>query len=315
MKRALITGVNGFVGKFLAKLLIQEKRKVFAIDQALECTVKNVEYRQANIIDNYGLLKVMEWAQPDEIYHLAAISYLPDADASPQFSLRINILGSVAVLDAVMKAQPKATVLLIGSSTEYGSERSNENITEKTHPEPTNFYAISKYSAEMVGREYVRQFGLDIRFTRSFNHTGPGQAPKFVCSDWARQVAEIDLGLKQPHMHVGDLNPAIDFADVRDVVDAYYHIVTKGQKGEIYNVCNGRAIQLKYILDYLTAKSKHEITINTSQDKLRLHKTNKYLVGSKDKIVSHTGWKPRFDFDQTLDDLYRYWIEELEKNS
>jgi GDP-4-dehydro-6-deoxy-D-mannose reductase len=309
--RSLITGVSGFVGYYCTELLCSTDREVFGIDRWEECRLDTIRYYQIDITDAGALTKLLQEIEPDEVYHLAAISYLPDADASPRVALDINIMGTVALLDAVNTVCPQARVLLVGSSKEYDNTKTFEAIDEHVEPNPTNFYGISKYAMELIGIQYVRQYGLDIRISRSFNHTGPGQSPRFVCSDWARQVAEIVAKKADPVIKVGDLNAEIDFSDVRDVVEAYRALVEKGKKGETYNVCSGTAVSLRFILDHLIAKSPVPIEVETAHRKIRGHATSPRLIGNNSKLVSHTGWKPSIPLTRTLDDLFEYWIKQV----
>lgn len=311
MKRAFITGVNGFVGTHLASLLNRQGYEVSGADQAVHPSVADVDYSHVSILDASGLTRLLQRLQPDEVYHLAAISYPPDADTSPVFALQTNIIGTVSVLDAVKTACPKAVSLLVGSSKQYGDIALDKPVSEDLGVNPVSFYGISKYASELVGMQYVRQFGLDVRFTRSFNHTGAGQSPYFVCSDWARQAAEIALGKKDPVIHVGDLRTEIDFTDVHDVVAAYRAIVESGEQGEVYNVCSGKSISLRHVLDHLVAKAGVPIEVETSETKLSAHTTSPRLIGSNHKLVSHTGWKPAIPIEDTLDGLYDYWVARL----
>jgi GDP-4-dehydro-6-deoxy-D-mannose reductase len=215
------------------------------------------------------------------------------------------------LLDAVRMHSLTARLLLIGSSKEYSQSTNIAIIHEDTPADPTNFYGISKYTGEMIGRQYHRQFGIDVRCTRSFNHTGPGQSSRFVCSEWARQIAEIALGRAEPKISVGNINAIIDFSDVRDVVAAYYQIITQGKSGEIYNVCSGKGISLQWILEYLISKSGKQITIKPLQEKLRVNESSVKMVGTYTKLNDHTGWKPSISIEQSLDDVYSWWIQQL----
>lgn len=315
MKKAFITGINGFVGSHLSALLQREGYALGAMDQAMECMVEDVSYYHGNILDGDALCRIVEQEQPQEIYHLAAVSYLPDADASPAFALHINIIGVVTLLDAVRKSCPGARVLLVGSSKEYNADMVSESVDEQVHPDPTNFYGISKYAGELIGRQYVRQYGIDVRFTRSFNHTGPGQSPKFVCSDWARQAATLSLRGEAGELAVGDLNAEIDFTDVRDVVRAYHAILTRGRRGEVYNVCSGDCVPLQQVLDFFATKAGVMLSAARVEAKSREHRTSVKLAGSNWKLVNDTGWRPQIALRQTLEDLYAYWYEQLARSS
>ncbi len=309
---ALITGVNGFVGIHLANYLKSRGVEVYGTDVQEEPRVENITYCKSRLPHTGNLEKMLESAGISRIYHLAAISFLPDAGISPRQTLEVNLLGTVAVLDAALKVSPSARVLVTGSSKEYDlSELKKEPVDETSPLAPRDFYSLSKVTSELTGKLYAQQFGLDVRFTRSFNHTGPGQSPKFVCSDWARQVASIHKGLCEPKIEIGNTDQAIDFCDVRDVVRAYYYIMEKGKSGAVYNVCSGKITPLKEILDYLKNMTKKKIEIVQSVSRMRTGSPNRNITGDYSKLHFHTGWRPEIDLHQTLDEIYRYWINEL----
>jgi GDP-4-dehydro-6-deoxy-D-mannose reductase len=218
------------------------------------------------------------------------------------------------VIDAMKRFCANGKLLVVGSAKEYDITAGGL-VSEQSLPNPTNFYGISKYATELIGQQYCRQYGLDIRFTRSFNHTGPGQSHLFVCSDWARQVAMAECGLGPPEVRVGDCMVEIDFSDVRDVVNAYRLIMEKGKKARVYNVCSGRTRKLSGILDYLVKKSSRRIAVRQEKKKLREVKTYRRLAGDNARLCAETGWAPRYTLEKTLDDLYRYWLREIRNTS
>lgn len=311
-KKALITGINGFVGKWLTEQLQRNGYQVYGFDRLEQCLLREVIYHPLDILDTTTTTKLLTTLQPDLIFHLAAISFLPDADMSPKYSLDINITGTISLLDAVKDGAPQARTLLVGSSKEYNDTINAIAVTEETPPVPTNFYGISKYAGELIGLQYARQFGLFVVCTRSFNHTGPGQSPRFVCSEWAKQIAAIELGQAEPVLSVGDTSATIDFSDVRDVVVAYRLILEQGKLGEVYNVASGKGYALSWILSYLTAKSTKKITIQQASTKNRAHQTNRQMIGSNNKLRQDTSWKPTLSLETSLDDLYHEWITTLQ---
>ncbi len=308
---ALITGCNGFVGQWLSRYLQTAGYAVFGIGNTDNGLIADIAYNKIDILDTTALTAIIGDIQPELIFHLAGVSYLPDADKSPCRSIDINVMGSLSLFESIRCACPASKALFVGSSKEYSSNVNATTITETIHPVPENFYGITKYCSEMIGQQYVRQFGLKIFFTRSFNHTGPGQSPLFVCSDWAKQVVQIELGKKEPVLLTGNLESTIDFTDVRDVVDSYYRILKSGKAGEVYNVCSGTGYTLEWILNYLTNKSSKNINIQHESVKNRNHATNRYLTGDNSKLKKHTGWNCTISMKKTLDDLYNYWMEQL----
>jgi len=312
-ERSLITGINGFVGKHLAKHLLGKGHEVFGIDIQETCAVSGCSYFQANICDNAVIDRIFHKVNPTGIFHLAGVASPSGFQMTPFKSFQINIMGTIAVFDAMRTQCAAAKLLTVGSSTEYKTVDLHNSLTEVSPLEPMSFYGVSKYTVEIIGQYYVRHHGLDIRFTRSFNHTGPGQGPEFVCSDWAKQVAAIENKGATPQITVGNVNVAIDFSDVRDVVEAYALIMEKGKSGEVYNVCGRNKISLNYILEYLIKKSASNITVATDKNKVAAPNSTAEIIGDNGKLCRETGWTPKIPFEKTLDDVYDWWVEELKK--
>jgi GDP-4-dehydro-6-deoxy-D-mannose reductase len=309
MTTALITGINGFVGRHLAELLAREGRLIAGIGIEQACPLADVRYEMVDITDYDSVARAFGRLRPREIYHCAGASFPAEIDRTPRSALDINITGTISVLDAMKQFCPSGRLLMIGSSKEYDINAGGP-VSEDVTPNPTNFYGISKYAAELIGLQYCRQYALDIRLTRSFNHTGPGQSHLFVCSDWARQAARAEQGRGPAEIRVGDCDVEIDFSDVRDVVRAYYLIMEKGRPGQVYNVCSGRTQKLSGILDFLAGKSTRNIRIIKEENKFRKVKASRTLAGDNAKLCRETGWEPEIPFEKTLDDLFGYWMRE-----
>jgi GDP-4-dehydro-6-deoxy-D-mannose reductase len=314
-KKAFITGAAGFVGKYLAAHLAERGYAVAGIDRWPECGCSGIDYHEGDLLDTAALAQLFLSLRPDMIFHLAGVSFPSDADTTPQYALDINIMGAVSVLDAAFKSCASSRILLVGSSKQYGDQMPDVPVAEDVPCAPTSFYGVSKYAAELIGMQFVRQHGMDVRFTRSFNHTGPGQSERFVCSDWARQAAAIALGKAEAVMRVGDTAPAVDFSDVRDVAAAYLLILEKGARGEAYNVCSGRALPLEELLAAVVAKSGRNISIARDSSRIKKHATAARTAGDRTKISRATGWEPRIPFSKTIDDLYRFWHDRLSQSA
>jgi GDP-4-dehydro-6-deoxy-D-mannose reductase len=310
MISSLITGINGFVGKHLCEFLKNKGHVVSGLDIQKKSEISDITYFAADICDGDAVSNIIEKIKPDEIYHLAAISFPKEANISPRRALKINIMGTVSVIDAMRRFCPGSKFLFVGSAKEYGTIQ-KEIFTEEDIPSPSDFYGASKYSSELICRQYFMLYDLDVRFTRSFNHTGPGQSSNFVCSDWARQVAMAECGKGPSQISVGNLDVEIDFLDVRDVVNAYWHIMEKGQKGRIYNVCSGKTQKLCDILDFFVKKSTKNIKVIRDKNKIAAIKENKALRGDNTRLCTETGWTINYPLEKTLKDLYDYWIDKI----
>jgi GDP-4-dehydro-6-deoxy-D-mannose reductase len=193
----------------------------------------------------------------------------------------------------------------------YGIPSAGEGDTRKRFLEDDPFhvtspYALSKIGGELLGGFYGRIEGLDIVIARPFPHTGPGQSPEFVCSDWARQVIQIERGRAEPVLRVGNVDIGRDFCDVRDTARAYVLLMKKGRRGEVYNVCRGEGTSLRHILEiYLSLTAK---TVRVEQDPSRFRKVDiPFLVGDNSKLRRETSWEPQIPLEQTLRDLLDYW--------
>ena len=310
-KPALITGVNGFVGHYLARQLSSHGREVIGIDIHEKCMTEGIRYLQADICDSNGIKNIFNTVKPREIYHLAGISSPQEFNYKPYGSFQINLMGTISLFEALKDLDYNPIMLSVGSAKQYQSDEYSGKLLENSDLAPNSYYGVSKNAVEMIAQFYISQHDLDIRLTRSFNHTGPGQSTQFVCSDWANQIAHIELKKTPPEILIGNVNAIMDFSDVRDIVEAYRLIVERGKKGEVYNVCSGKGTSLQYILDYLMAKSTSAISISIQKEKVEPHASNKELIGDSSKIIKEIGWCPKISIEKTLDDLYNWWLEKL----
>jgi len=310
-KKILITGATGFVGQYLFKFLEKEGLTVFgtSFPESPQPWQKNIIYldlRQEKEV--YELIRRLE---PDWIFHLAAISNVSQSWEKRREVMETNVMGYFNLLEACRRFRPQVRLLYVSSSDVYGQrERRDEAefLSEKDPINLSNPYAFTKACGEWLSCFYVNCEGFQIIIARSFPHTGPGQRSDFVCSDWARQIARIEAGLAEPEIKVGNINLERDYTDVRDVVQAYFLLMLRGRSGEIYNVCSGRAIKLKEILDFLLQQTSLDVKITVDEKKLRRLDIER-LVGDNTKIKSETGWSPQIPLERTLVDLLNYWRE------
>jgi len=248
---------------------------------------------------------------PDSIFHLAALSNVGHSWTKRKETMESNLMGSFYVFESLRKFAPNARILFVSSSDVYGIlELVEEALSEEMDPKIVNPYAFTKVCGEQLSRFYSEIEGLDIVIARPFPHTGPGQSADFVCSDWASQIAKIEKGLMEPVIRVGSLEVRRDFSDVRDVVKAYVSLLEKGKKGEIYNVCSGRAVTLKNILHKLLSFSSKKIEVKVDPNRMRKADIP-LLLGNNEKIKNELSWVPQIPLDQTLKELLDYWREKV----
>jgi GDP-4-dehydro-6-deoxy-D-mannose reductase len=307
----LVTGGSGFVGPYLIAALEAANRPVVALGQAPERVAGapwppavSPTWVDVDLRDRRALDRLVAEVQPAEIYHLAGLSSVADSFADPAPTYEVNVMGTLYVLDAVRRFVPDARVLLVSSAEVYGGLTSP--LTEACPFYPANPYAASKVAAEMIAVEQYRSHGLQVIRARAFNHTGPGQVPRFVVASFAQQIAQIEAGRQAPVMGVGNLSARRDFLDVRDVVDAYVALMGHGEAGRAYNVCSGQAVAMQDILDGFLAEAKVAITVEVDPALVRPVDVPE-LVGSHAALSAATGWAPRFPLRQTLADVLAYW--------
>jgi len=216
-------------------------------------------------------------------------------------------VGTVNLLEAVRSSSVNPVVQIAGSSEEYGLVLPNETPIKETNPlRPLSPYGVSKVAEDMIAFQYHKSYGLKTVITRAFNHEGPRRGDVFSTSNFAKQIAEIEKGVKQPVMFVGNLNASRDFTDVRDVVRAYALAVQKCDYGEAYNICSGRSWKINDMLQLLLSFSKKKIEVR--QDPARMRPSDvEILLGDYSKFHKKTGWQPKIPFEQTMKDLLDYW--------
>ncbi|MDE5835254.1 MAG: GDP-mannose 4,6-dehydratase, partial [Ruminococcus sp.] len=265
--KVLIIGAGGFVGNYLIKELNNYGCEVHATYLPSENINQECFCHFLDVLKKDDVKKLTDELKPDVIYHLAAQSSVAVSWKKPQLTAEINIIGSINVMESL---PDNTRLILIGSGEEYGFIRENAcPIKETENLNPANIYAVSKVCAEMIGRIYHRAYNKDIITVRAFNHSGAGQAETFVISDFCKQIAEIEKGLKSPEICTGNLSAKRDFTDVRDIVRAYRLLGEKGVSGKTYNVGRGKAVSIEHILNTAIGLSAIPITHRLDPQRLR----------------------------------------------
>jgi GDP-4-dehydro-6-deoxy-D-mannose reductase len=309
----LVTGASGFVGRHLCQRLLEEgvSQIVGVAHHAKdgEGLPRDPRFKVvlADLLDAQAIEELIRSYRPQEIYHLAAQSSVALSWEDPRQTYEINIFGQLNLLESLLKSQVEASVLIPGSSEVYGKVSPEQVPIREDHPlRPDSPYAVSKAAQDLLGYQYYSAYKMRTLRTRSFNHTGPGQSPAFVCSDFARQIAQIEAGQHRPVIQVGNLEPKRDFTDVRDVVRAYIELTRKGRPEQPYNVCSGRAYAIGEILEMLLAMSEKRIEVEVTEDRFRPSDLP-ILLGDNCRIREDAGWSPAISMEESLRDLLDYW--------
>lgn len=307
--KSLIIGAAGFVGAYLIRHLRDDlNHEVIVTKMPQEqITEKTAQVYDLNILQKENIIQLLEKEKPDYIFHLAAQSSVALSWENPALTVDVNIKGSVNLLDAVRDSKQHPRILLIGSGEEYGRILPEETpIQEDNKLRPGNIYAATKACQNMIGKIYADAYGMDIIMVRAFNHTGPNQAPIFVVADFCKQVADIEKGLQEPVIKVGNLCARRDFTDVRDVVRAYGLLMDKGVKGYTYNIGSGNAISIECILNIILSNAKCKIKIFVDPSKLRPVDVP-IIEADISKVCECTGWKPKIAIENTIQETLDYY--------
>jgi len=312
--RVLITGITGFVGSHMAEYVLAKGAQVFGSTrwrsktENIEHLRSKVTFIESDLRDLSSVRALLETSVPDYIAHLAAQSFVGVSWHAPAETLTTNIISQVNLLEALRGLKMSPRFLAVGSSEEYGLVLEDEVPIKETNPlRPLSPYAVSKVTQDMMGYQYFKSYGLPIIRTRAFNHEGPRRGDVFVTSNFARQVAEIEAGLREPVVYVGDLTPRRDYSDVRDIVRGYWLLLERGEPGEVYNLCSGRSWSIQQVLDFvLNLSTVMGITVKTDPARLRPSDVM-ILEGDPTKMHKATGWKVEIPFERTLTELLDYW--------
>jgi len=300
LKRLLATGRHGFVGSTLARLLASEP--------ALGWELVDVPHA-FDIRDPARTEDLVASAAPDAVLHLAAIASVPDAFRDPEATIRVNVLGTLNLLQALKRARFGGPMLFVGTADVYGLVAETElPISERRLPAPRNPYAVSKLAAEALCYQWTVTEGIDIRLARPFNHIGPGQSDAYVVSSFARQIAAVLQGRREPVLDVGDIDVTRDFTDVRDVLRAYLLLLEHGASGELYNVCSGREQTVRQLVERLLDLARVEVQVREDPGRLR-RAEHRRACGDPSKIRAATGWTATTPLDESLAAMLAHWAQ------
>ncbi len=307
--KALITGVDGFVGGHLARYLLEQPDTTVSgttlpsVEHFPHLSRAGVHLHQVNLTDKEAVIKLLRETNPDHIYHLAAQSFVPESFEHPWETLKNNIQGQLNILCGMLELGLNARILIVSSAEVYGPVSPDDIPIDEQQPfKPTSPYSVSKVAQDMLGLQYYLSHNLPVIRVRPFNHIGPGQSTRFVAPAFASQIAAIEAGRQEPVLYVGYLNAKRDFTDVRDMVRAYRLVMSLGEPGSVYNAGSGQAHSIRELLDILLMHTDAPIEVKVDAARMRPVEVP-IIVCNPGKIRATTGWRPEYTFEQTLIDI------------
>lgn len=286
--RALITGIKGFTGDYLAQELATNGYQVFGTVHG-EPTVDEGIYA-VDLCDRSTLKQVLRDVQPDVVVHLAAISFVAHSD--PEAFQRVNVFGTRNLLEGLDDLAHKPRAVLLASSANIYGNTTTEIISESEPAMPANDYAVSKLAMEHMARTWMDT--LPIIITRPFNYTGVGQSENFllakIVGHFRRHCSDIELG---------NLDVARDFSDVRTVAKAYARLLQLAPSSHTFNICSGHAFTLRQVISMVEELAGYSINVSVNPSFVRANEIHK-LMGDPRKLFDCIGPLPAISLRETL---------------
>ncbi len=293
--RTIITGANGFIGKWLSCYLKDNKDEVIGLSR-----------KNGDVSDKNNLEKIIRREKPDRIFHLAAQSNIPVSFKEPGNTLNINLLGTLNLIEIIKNFDNKICFISVGSSSEFGSTLSGKKLSEDSPLFPNSPYALSKMAQFHLVRMYRKAYGLKLVHVRPFAIIGEGKEGDAI-SDFAKGIVKIERGERKV-LEVGDLSNTRDFMDVRDAVRAM-ELISNYHKYDVYNICSGLGTQLKEMLDMLIGMARKPIPV-AQPTHIRRAIDDKIIVGDS-SCLQEIGFKTRYSLSDSLSGVLNYWRKNI----
>lgn len=307
--RILITGGTGFIGSYLADRLASAGNEVHATHFGPGSgenprRSRAVRVGKLDVTKEHAVHALLKELRPERIYHLAAQSYPALSWKQPLDTMQINVLGTVNVFEAVRRFAVDARVLVACSSAEYGDVPSDEIPVKEERPLlPLHPYGVSKVAQDLLAYQYWRNFRIHAVRARIFNTTGPGKAGD-AAADFVQRVVALEKR-GSGTIVVGNLEARRDLTDVRDMARGLELLMERGTAGEVYNVCSGKAVRMRDVLDMILALAKARVVVE--QDPALLRPSDEPIIlGENSKIRRDTGYAPEIAIDKTVADMVEF---------
>lgn len=315
MKNVLITGICGMTGSYLAEYILENHSdwivhgtyRYRSDTENIAAIERKIKLHDCELRDSHNVYEVIREIKPDKVFHLAATSFVRYSFNQPADIIYNNTIGQINILEAIRKLSHDCVVQIAGTSEEYGEVHQEEIPIKETNPlRPLSPYGVSKVAQEQLAFQYHRSYGLNTIVTRTFNHTSPRRTASFVESNFCKQVAEIEAGLREPVIRHGNLNSVRDYTDARDVARAYWLATEKCDAGDVYNICSESYVTISQVLDMILGHSDTEIKKQIDEKRLRPSDVV-LLYGDCKKFKKKTGWEPKIKLEHTLKELLDTW--------
>ena len=321
----LITGITGFAGPHLANLLIENGHEVFGLvrhsngretdilDVVPDEHFKQIKFVYGDLRNYLSISKVFEANKFDGVFHLAAQSHPPTSFVNPIGTMEENVMGSANLIQAIELHNPEAKLMFCSTSEVYGNVgRDGRKIQTTDQLLPANPYGASKVATDLYLQERFENKAIRGFITRAFSHTGPRRGKTFSISSDAYQIARMMKGYQDKTLLVGNLETIRVVIDVRDCVNAYYLLMlADGSDGQVYNVCGEEPHKMGYYTDLLIKYSGLDNVEKKIYDKFYRPIDIDYQHGYSESITELTGWAPKYNLDQTMEDLLQYWVNKI----
>ena len=301
--KALITGIAGFTGKHLVNELKKQNIKVTGVD------LNKNQYYRCDLADKEKVGRIVQKEKPDYVFHLASPILRSDQliDKSLAKNLKVDLFGTVNLIQGLNRLKKKPRVLIAGTAAVYKANQ-GQPFKETDKVEPRTAYGLSKLTQELVSLKLAASYAIPLVISRSILFIGSHQNKGFVVNDLIRKTAEIELKKTKPVLMVGNLAVKRDFTDVRDGVRAYATLLKKGKSGEIYNVCNNKAVTIKTVINWLKQNSQVKFKV---KEKSSWRKNDLKKIQGDNRKLLKLGWKPEFSLEDSLKTILAYWRREV----
>jgi GDPmannose 4,6-dehydratase len=323
MKKALITGINGQDGSYLAEFLIDKGYEVFgtlkrnsvAENQTarLDSVYNKIKLFYADLTDLSSLISVIQKTQPDEIYNLAAQSHVRISFDQPIYTAQVTGVGTLNMLEAVRLIKPDAKIYQASSSEMFGNSIDSDGFQrETTSMNPVSPYGCAKVYSYNICKNYRNSYDMFISNGILFNHESPRRGTNFVTNKVVKEAVKIKLGLSNK-LALGNLDATRDWGHAKDYVEAMWMILQLETPND-YVCSTGVSHTVKELCEYVFRKLdlSYQDYIVLDEKFLRPEELND-LKGDNSKLKKHTGWEPTYTFESMLDEMIEYWLKYYSK--